>query len=88
MAIDEVERSNIFMNVVLDDLTVIELSVAMLEIYYKQHMDKEAKRYFENIKNHCNNIVKTIKDRKTYSLTPGMLDLINTNQSLFDLFFI
>ena len=36
MAIDEVERSNIFMNVVLDDLTVIELSVAMLEIYYKQ----------------------------------------------------
>ena len=57
MAIDEVERSNIFMNVVLDDLTVIELSVAMLEIYYKQHMDEEAKRYFENIKNHCNNIV-------------------------------
>ena len=60
MVIDEVERSNIFMNVVLDDLTVIELSVAMLEIYYKQHMDEEAKRYFENIKNHCNNIVKTI----------------------------
>lgn len=62
MAIDEVERSNIFMNVVLDDLTVIELSVAMLEIYYKQHMDEEAKRYFENIKNHCNNIVKTINE--------------------------
>ena len=62
MAIDEVERSNIFMNVVLDDLTVIELSVAMLEIYYKQHMDEEAKRYFENIKNHCNHIVKTINE--------------------------
>ncbi|TAK24053.1 MAG: hypothetical protein EPO37_02475 [Nitrosarchaeum sp.] len=62
MVIDEVERSNIFMNVVLDDLTVIELSVAMLEIYYKQHMDEEAKRYFENIKNHCNNIVKTINE--------------------------
>ena len=65
MAIDEVERSNIFMNVVLDDLTVIELSVAMLEIYYKQHMDEEAKRYFENIKNHCNNIVKTINENNT-----------------------
>ena len=62
MVIDEVERSNIFMNVVLDDLTVIELSAAMLEIYYKQHMDEEAKRYFENIKNHCNNIVKTINE--------------------------
>ncbi|GEM_PF-4567124 len=62
MAIDEAERSNIFMNVVLDDLTVIELSVAMLEIYYKQHMDEEAKRYFENIKNHCDNIVKTINE--------------------------
>ncbi len=65
MVIDEVERSNIFMNVVLDDLTVIELSVAMLEIYYKQHMDEEAKRYFENIKNHCNNIVKTIHENNT-----------------------
>ena len=62
MVIDEVESSNIFMNVVLDDLTVIELSVSMLEIYYKQHMDEEAKRYFENIKNHCNNIVKTINE--------------------------
>ena len=62
MVIDEVERSNIFMNVVLDDLTVIELSVAMLEIYYKQHMDEEAKRYFENIKNHCNHISKTINE--------------------------
>ncbi len=62
MAIDEVERLNIFMNVVLDDLTVIDLSVAMLEIYYKQHMDKEAKQYFENIKNHCNHIVKTINE--------------------------
>ena len=63
MVIDEVERSNIFMNVVLDDLTVIELSVAMLEIYYKQHMDEEAKQYFENIKNHCNHISKTINEK-------------------------
>ncbi len=62
MVIDDVERSNISMNVVLDDLTVIKLSVEMLEIYYKQHMDEEAKRYFENIKNHCNNIVKTINE--------------------------
>lgn len=62
MDIDEVERSNIFMNIILDDLTVIELSVEMLERYYKQHMDEEAKRYFENIKNYCKNIAKTINE--------------------------
>ena len=50
------------MNIILDDLTVIGLSVEMLEIYYKQHMDEEAKQYFKNIKNHCNNIVKIINE--------------------------
>jgi len=62
MTIDEAKKSNVFMNIILDDLTVIGLSVEMLEIYYKQHMDEEAKRYFKNIKNHCNHIVKTINE--------------------------
>lgn len=62
MTIDEAKKSNVSMNAILDDLTVIELSVEMLEIYYKQHMDEEAKQYFKNIKNHCNNIVKTINE--------------------------
>ena len=62
MTIDEAKKSNIFMNIVLDDSTVIGLSVEMLEIYYKQHMDEEAKQYFKNIKNHCNHIVKTINE--------------------------
>lgn len=62
MTIDDAKKSNVSMNAILDDLTVIELSVEMLEIYYKQHMDEEAKQYFKNIKNHCNNIVKTINE--------------------------
>ncbi len=60
MTIDEAKKSNVFMNIILDDLTVIGLSVEMLEIYYKQQMDEEAKQYFKNIKNHFNHIVKTI----------------------------
>ena len=62
MTIDDAEKSNISINGILDDLTIIGLSVEMLEICYKQHMDEEAKQYFKNIKNHCNNIVKTINE--------------------------
>jgi len=62
MTIDEVEKLHASMNVILDDVTVIGLSVEILEIHYKQYMDEEAKRYFKKIKNHCNNIVKTINE--------------------------
>ncbi|MEX2193280.1 MAG: hypothetical protein WD717_07910 [Nitrosarchaeum sp.] len=62
MTIDEAEKSNVSINGILDDLTIIGLSVEMLEIHYKQHMDEEVKQYFKNIKNHCNNIVKTINE--------------------------
>ncbi len=62
MTIDDAKKSNVSMIVILDDLTVIGLSVEMLEIHYKQHMDEEAKQYFKNIKNHYNNIVKIINE--------------------------
>ena len=45
-----------------NDVSVIGLSIEMLEMHYKQHMDEEAKKYFKNIKNHCNNIVKIINE--------------------------
>ncbi len=59
---DEAEKLHLFMNTMLDDLTVIGLSVGMLETHCKQHIDEEAKRYFQNIKNHCNNIIKAITE--------------------------
>ena len=62
MQIDGAEKLHHSMNIMLDDLTAVGLSIEMLEIHYKQHMDKEAKRYFKNIKNHCENIVKTINE--------------------------
>jgi len=62
MTIDKVEKLHASMNVILDDVTVIGLSIEILEIHYKQSMDEEAKKYFKKIKNHCNNIVKTINE--------------------------
>jgi len=67
MTPDEEEKSRIFMNAILDNLTVIGLSVGMLETHYKQHLDEEAKRYFENIKNHCHNIVKSVSENNLSS---------------------
>lgn len=65
MTINEAEKSHVYMNTILDDVTVIGLSTEMLEIQYAQHMSEETKRYFKNIKNHCTNIVKTINEHKT-----------------------
>ena len=59
---DEMEKLHVSMNTMIDDVSVIGLSIEMLEMHYKQHMDEEAKKYFKNIKNHCNNIVKIINE--------------------------
>ena len=56
------EKLQTFMNAIIDDVSVIGLSVDILEIHYKKHMDENAKKYFKNIKTHCNNIVKTINE--------------------------
>lgn len=57
---DDVEKLQASMNTIIDDVSVIGLSVEILEIHYKQHMDENAKKYFKNIKSHCNNVVKII----------------------------
>ena len=56
------EKLQTFMNAIIDDISVIGLSVDILEIHYKKHMDENAIKYFKNIKTHCNNIVKTINE--------------------------
>ena len=56
------EKLQTFMNTIIDDVSVIGLSVDVLEIHYKKHMDENAIKYFKNIKTHCNNIVKTINE--------------------------
>lgn len=59
---DKAEKLQSSLNVIIDDVTVIGLSTEMLELSCKQSMNKDTKRYFKNIKNHCNNIVKTINE--------------------------
>jgi hypothetical protein len=47
---------------ILDDVTIIGLSVEVFEKHYQQFMDDEAKQYLEKIKKHCNHIVATINE--------------------------
>ena len=63
------EKLQTFMNAIIDDVSVIGLSVDILEIHYKKHMDENAKKYFKNIKTHCNNIVKTINENNKIMTT-------------------
>jgi len=63
------EKLQTFMNAIIDDISVIGLSVDILEIHYKKHMDENAKKYFKNIKTHCNNIVKTINENNKIMTT-------------------
>lgn len=50
------------MNKIIDDVTVIELSVQMLEIHNKKTLDDESKAYFQQIRNRCKVIAKSIYD--------------------------
>ena len=59
---NDAEKLHAFMNTIIDDVSVIGLSVDILEIHFKKHMDENAKKYFKNIKIHCNNVVKTINE--------------------------
>ncbi len=62
MNISTIVKSPDFINTIIDDITVIGLSAQMLELRYKQNLDNETKMYFKQIKNHCNDIVKSICD--------------------------
>ena len=59
---NDADKLQAFMNAIIDDVSVIGLSVDILEIHYKKHMDENAKKYFKNIKTHCDNVVKTINE--------------------------
>ena len=59
---NDADKLQAFMNAIIDDVSVIGLSVDILEIHYKKHMDENAKKYFKNIKTHCNNVDKTINE--------------------------
>lgn len=59
---NDAEKLQTFMNSIIDDVSVIGLSVDILEMHFKKHMDENAKKYFKNIKTHCNNVVKTINE--------------------------
>ena len=59
---NDADKLQAFMNAIIDDISVIGLSVDILEIHYKKHMDENAKKYFKNIKMYCNNVVKTINE--------------------------
>ena len=69
MIANNAEKLQTFMNAIIDDVSVIGLSVDILEIHYKKHMDENAKKYFKNIKTHCNNIVKTINENNKIMTT-------------------
>ncbi|MBS3922341.1 MAG: hypothetical protein KGZ37_04240 [Nitrosarchaeum sp.] len=50
----------VFLNKIIDDVTVIVLSAQMLELRFKKPLDDETKMYFQQIKNRCNVISKSI----------------------------
>lgn len=58
----KIAKIPIFMNKIIDDVTVIELSVQMLEIRNKKILDDESNVYLRQIRNRCNVITKIIYD--------------------------
>lgn len=62
MTLPKFAKLAVFMNKIIDDLTVIELSVQMLEIRNKKTLDDESKTYIQQIRNRCNVIAKNISD--------------------------
>lgn len=52
----------VFLNKIIDDVTVIGLSAQMLELCFKKSLDDETKMYFQQIRNRCNVISKNIYD--------------------------
>ncbi|NJK77857.1 MAG: hypothetical protein HC944_02520 [Nanoarchaeota archaeon] len=62
LAISKIAKLPDFANKIIDDITVIGLSVQMLEIRCKPTLNDETKTYFQQIRARCDIIVKNIYD--------------------------
>lgn len=60
MAPTKFKKLPVFINKIIDDVTVIGLSSQMLELRFKKSLDDETKMYFQQIRNRCNTISKNI----------------------------
>lgn len=62
MTVTKISKLPVFLNKIIDDVTVIGLSAQMLELRFKKSLDDETKMYFQQIRNRCNVISKNIYD--------------------------
>ncbi len=62
VALSKIAKLPVFINKIIDDVTVIELSVQMLEMRNKKTLDDESRVYIQQIRNRCNIIAKSIYD--------------------------
>ena len=60
MTVTKIAKLPVFLNKIIDDVTVIGLSTQLLEFRFKKFLDDETKMYFQQIKNRCNIISKNI----------------------------
>ena len=60
MTATKISKLPVFLNKIIDDVTVIGLSAQMLELRFKKSLDDETKMYFQQIRNRCNVISKNI----------------------------
>ncbi len=60
MTVAKISKLPVFLNKIIDDVTVIGLSAQMLELRFKKSLDDETKMYFQQIRNRCNVISKNI----------------------------
>lgn len=60
MTVTKIAKLPVFLNKIIDDVTVIALSSQMLELRFKKSLDDETKVYFQQIRNRCNVISKNI----------------------------
>lgn len=60
MTVTKIAKLPVFLNKIIDDVTVIGLAAQMLELRFKKSLDDETKMYFQQIRNRCNVISKNI----------------------------
>ncbi|WP_179364983.1 hypothetical protein [Nitrosarchaeum sp. AC2] len=60
MTVTKIAKLPVFLNKIIDDVTVIGLAAQMLELRFKKSLDDETTMYFQQIRNRCNVISKNI----------------------------